>query len=567
MKNRGKFLIGMILLVLFAGFFINNSKNVKASEIPLDFIPNEIGDINNIYITEMPTLENNYRFWIYKTDYNNNTGYVDYYIPNDYTKYCISQFYYDFSGNYNDTSIEHKINNRLINVGKTTNPNLIFYQTIQMYANISEINFQYLTQLNNISEGSGIQTLKDWSYFNRYIFSDNDIQLDSINTIEFNIAFKQSTDLDFEFQLILFINGVIKQTSEIVSYEAIDDFHTLYPYAVQFYRENNVYLTIDGMRHLLFNVSNPITDFFKIPTFMNTIPFPIPEPETVEGEFWYYISYQLTEANLEHIEFSETIEFQGTDTLQNFTYDFQMTEGLLYNAKFYYNSIVVKPSSMGDWSIVWNWLRDGIAWIINALLIALQFLLYLLVAGISILFGWLFIAIIIPFVWNVLLFWIIFGAIYLCFYVWIGLIILFDWIIDILVPILQWIVVDALPVIIEGLIYVMSWIFALLFYLISLGTGDLLQLQTVIQQFLNVIADFFISSMVFIVKYLPEILTYVLFYFILIGFCYLKITYTKARGFVNRSNQLEASLSAYIMPVQLGYNVLVNVKNLMVMWW
>ena len=62
-------------------------------------------------------------------------------------------------------------------------------------------------------------------------------------------------------------------------------------------------------------------------------------------------------------------------------------------------------------------------------------------------------------------------------------------------------------------------------------------------------------------------LTYILFYFILIGFCYLKITYVNARGFVNRSSQLDASLSSYLMPIKLGYTLLQSIKDLLIMWW
>ena len=565
MKKPIKIMIGLLFLISILGIF---TTNVKSQDIitSLRYYPDYT--LTGAYLINEPTEYNNYRFEFYK-DYYNIGNPQSVYLTNTKvinSKYGFSQCYYEFNGNYNEFPVvSEKIGTSTKIIASTGTVDYEAYMYVE--GSITSIKIGYSAYLDT---GTGfVQIVGTGSVpFNliEFNFAENEIELDSIFSIETLFQYRMEVDKDIMADLVLLINGIVVETLVYEIYDNSYDFTYIYASNVQIFHYTGYPLTIDGMRVFYLDTTDKINDFIAIPIYKENI-FTLPEPEIYEGEYWYYISYQLTEAELEVIEFSEIIEFQGTNTLQNFTYDFQHTEGLLYNTKFYYTSMVVNPTDMGDWSIVWNWLRDGIAWICNALLVALQFLLYLLVAGISILFGWLFIAIIIPFVWNVLFFWIIYGAVYLIFYVWIGLMVLLDFIIDLILPLLSWIIVEALPIIIAGLIFIISWIFALLFYLISLGTGDLIQLQVIIQQFLNVIADFFISSMAFIVNYMPEILTYVLFYFILIGFCFLKITYTNARGFVNRSNQLQASLSAYMTPINLGYTLLDNIKNLIVMWW
>ena len=560
MRNWNKLLIGMMILILFSGFFMNTSKDVKGlDDIPNQFSPYNSYDVEYFTTSELPTELNNYRFIILDNIYSNQVASITPEEPVLNSKYGVIQLDIMTEISYTNFGIQSEI------ISYMSNDNVV-REVLIFYINDTGINFEPTKWV--------YVGVEQYTYFQYYpdflIFDDYDLNPDLFDTFEIDVSYKaNNTDLAYKID-VLVNNTLIKSYIDIYGHSDFATFTKSFnSYIGNIYGYTNHHY-LSGLRSLYLANENIVSKFIELPSFqddMSITPYFQDDINLYEQEFWFYIAYQLTEANLERIEFSETIEFQGTDTLQNFTYDFQMIEGLQYNAKFYYTSMVVNPTNMGNWSIVWNWLRDGIAWICNALLIALQFLLYLLVAGISILFGWLFIALIIPFVWNILIFWIIFGAVFLCFYVWIGLLILIDVIIDILLPLLQWIIVEALPVIISGLILIISWIFALLFYLISLGTADILQLQSTIQQFLNVIADFFISSMVFIVKYLPEMLTYILFYFILIGFCYLKITYTKARGFVNRSNQLDASLSAYMMPIQLGYSILQKIKDLIIMWW
>ena len=560
MRNWNKLLIGMMILILFSGFFMNTSKDVKGlDDIPNQFSPYNSYDVEYFTTSELPTELNNYRFIILDNIYSNQVASITPEEPVLNSKYGVIQLDIMTEISYTNFGILSEI------ISYMSNDNVV-REVLIFYINDTGINFEPTKWV--------YVGVEQYTYFQYYpdflIFDDYDLNPDLFDTFEIDVSYKaNNTDLAYKID-VLVNNTLIKSYIDIYGHSDFATFTKSFnSYIGNIYGYTNHHY-LSGLRSLYLANENIVSKFIELPSFqddMSITPYFQDDINLYEQEFWFYIAYQLTEANLERIEFSETIEFQGTGTLQNFTYDFQMIEGLQYNAKFYYTSMVVNPTNMGNWSIVWNWLRDGIAWICNALLIALKFLLYLLVAGISILFGWLFIALIIPFVWNILIFWIIFGAIFLCFYVWIGLLILIDVIIDILLPLLQWIIVEALPVIISGLILIISWIFALLFYLISLGTADILQLQSTIQQFLNVIADFFISSMVFIVKYLPEMLTYILFYFILIGFCYLKITYTKARGFVNRSNQLDASLSAYMMPIQLGYSILQKIKDLIIMWW
>jgi len=562
MRNWNKLLIGMMILILFAGFFMNTSKNVKG----FDEIPNQLTSYNDYDMTyfltsELPSEINNYRFKMLSTIFAGFVGTIYPEAPITNSKYGLVQLNIL-------TGLSYASCGFMVDLLSIDFDDVDYWVRDVIEIKITDLKIAIKSYKTVHHDAESTYTNIELSDF---VFASNNLNPAYFNTFEIDIDYR-TDDEYLQFRLNVYVNNSIVKEYGFI-YHVVNSAHTIektYNFCI-----NNIYSYSDynyliGVRTLFLDSIVSLPDWnLYFGTYQDdmSINQEFPDIDLYEQEFWYYIAYQLIESNLEHIEFSETIEFQGTYTLQNFTYDFQMTVGLLYNAKFYYTSMVVNPSNMGDWSIVWNWLRDGIAWICNALLIALQFLLYLLVAGISILFGWLFIAIIIPFIWNVLIFWIIFGAVFLCFYVWIALLLLIDLIIDILLPLLQWIIVEALPVIISGLILIISWIFALLFYLISLGTADILQLQSTIQQFLNVIADFFISSMVFIVKYLPEMLTYILFYFILIGFCYLKITYTKARGFVNRSNQLDASLSAYMMPIQLGYSILQKIKDLIIMWW
>ena len=322
-----------------------------------------------------------------------------------------------------------------------------------------------------------------------------------------------------------------------------------------------------GIRSIYKDLSLTTSSIIDIPNYMEFIEFEIPEtPEFYdETKYWSYITFQLEEDFTENVSFSQEIKIGNELKLFKFAYNFTHTKAVIFNAKYNYYDEVIKNRDWGNWGI-FNWVRNGLVAVVNGLLLGIQFIGFLIVAGVSILFGGLFIALIIPFVWNILLYYVLFALVWVLFYLWIGLSYLVGWFIYLLKPFFSFLFTVVIPFLIYLLIELFSWILALLLWVITLGSANLNDLYMIINTFLTNIADFFISALSELGNYLPELFTYFSTYVILVGLCFIKLEYTQAKGIVNRSNQLSSSLNAYMIPIKIGSSLVLKIKNILFGW-
>jgi len=400
-------------------------------------------------------------------------------------------------------------------------------------------------------------------------YESYDINKSEVESLELGIHIRielDGSDTILYYQNDFYVDGVLKSqfTDDIYTFTGLTRDNIYFKHMAVFYGYviSNM---LTGYRCIYLDSTDYTTNFIDIVNFYEEIPY-IEGDRTLPDTYWTYLAYRLVPDNTVNVSMKETITFFGEAFELDYSYPFTYIKGEAYTGKFYYNPTVLRASSMGDWGI-FNWVRDGLCWVVNSLLLGFQFLLFILVVAISFLFGWLFLIIVIPFLYNVIVYWLLFALVFVLLWATIGILLIVNAIIVLLEWLLVWFVQDALPFIIEALIFLLSWIFALLLYVITLGQSNIEALQLVVSQFLTSIADFFMTSLAFMIMYLPEMLLYTVFYIILVGFCYLKLTYVSAKGYVNRASQLEASLKVYIMPINAGKNAIIWIKDTIIGWW
>lgn len=242
------------------------------------------------------------------------------------------------------------------------------------------------------------------------------------------------------------------------------------------------------------------------------------------------------------------------------TYNFDIITSEQVYTKYYYDDSVIdtlNPAELGDWSWVWNWLRDGLTIVINffiglldGIMIALQFLLYLVVLAFNYLIMGLLIGVIAPFFWNTLFYWIWYGVNWLLYYAW-----------QLLLFIGQY-----LPVIIEALATVFSYVVAALLYILMLGTTDFNSILEIVENTNLALSTFMSDTLMDLIAFLPFLFEYVAFYFVLLGFAWLKYVYAKARGFPKRAEQLRVIYESYLSLVYVVKNIIVELKNILAGW-
>jgi len=232
------------------------------------------------------------------------------------------------------------------------------------------------------------------------------------------------------------------------------------------------------------------------------------------------------------------------------TYDFAIIKATLYQSKYYYETESIKPSSWGDWSIVFNWLRDGLCACVNGLLIVGQFLLYLLTLAFNFLILGLILGLIAPFFWNTLFYWIWFGLNWLVYWVWQLLLFIGEY----------------LPVIIEFMATLLSYVMAALIWVLTFGTLDFNTILETVQTMNLALSQFLTDTLYAFFDFLPFIFAYAAYYLILLGYAWVKWIYAKARGFTKRAEQLRAIYESYLEILIIAKNIIIMVKNMLFGW-
>lgn len=330
-----------------------------------------------------------------------------------------------------------------------------------------------------------------------------------------------------------------------------------------------------------------ITGFIYPPSldsdFANPIPPPpppkpnSPPPSAPTGTFWVYTTFNLT---VDHLEI--VIPFTDNATY-NYTYAIYRVDSI--SANFYYTVTVIPyfaiPCvSWGDWTFAFNFLRDGLAtilngllWILNEILLLCQFLLFILWVIVQFLL-WL-VYIIGAFLWNVPIFWVIFAGFWVLIFLWLLLNYLYFNVIvpfltwlwnDIILPVLTWIVDNGIPAIITLLLFVLAIILTSLIWLLSFGSINFVATLNNVIAMDTYISNYFVTFWVSFMQVLPSALLYIVSFIVIFGFTYVTWIVAKARGFKHYAESLEISFNVYVQFIELIRKLIMKIKELLTGW-
>lgn len=311
------------------------------------------------------------------------------------------------------------------------------------------------------------------------------------------------------------------------------------------------------------------------------------QQDTNLGSYWEYTAFTL--------EQSESVIV----TIVNFTYEFQFVKGVSQTNRYYYSSNGVSGEDLGDWGSTWNWLRNGLASVLSALMFLLNLLMYILTVALNYLVLFVCCMYIIPFLNNTILYWVLYGLVYIFInlgkwiidwvqwviasitwlwenviypvitwiwdalqafleFLWQDIILpIFTWIYEnIIIPIwnyiveaYQWFISDGITILINWYITFVSWVLAIIIYIFSFGSVNILVIQSSIASTItNINAMFYEFIGIFFGNFVL-ILSYFLTYMLEIGLVFLKKVYCQAKGYNNRAQKLQASIDVFKLPI------------------
>lgn len=316
-------------------------------------------------------------------------------------------------------------------------------------------------------------------------------------------------------------------------------------------------LGLESSRHLYFpDTTISATGFYNLGFISDQLSIDVPTPNEQPDNDDYILDLPYWDIYAWQIEDLSTSVVVIAD---NFNYTWTSIKSTLYPARHYYDPSPIDPWDWGDWSFVWNWLRDGLCIIVNFILLLLQFLLYLLWASVQLVIGTLLFGLLIPFFWNYIIYaclfagaWVLYWGVQLLIVVVNGIWLLLQWVWEnLLLPFVTWLLETFFPLIIDLFIYLWSLLISLLLWLLTLGTGNFDQILANVILVNQAIADFLTDLLVDVFTNLPAILSYTVFYALIIVWVYIKYIYAKSRGFTNRTTQLKQAYTTYLIPVNV----------------
>lgn len=344
--------------------------------------------------------------------------------------------------------------------------------------------------------------------------------------------------------------------------------------------------TLYGVRHLVSDNYDFYNLFYEIPIFYKKFeideriipepPEPTPEPSIPTGEYWAYTTFMIEIDKVVVIEYTSFVLFfnRSDDVLCNVSMDFNMIRGADNEARFYYEDQGLSRSALGDWEVEFvlgvkvsfNWLRNVIVYVINQILVLIQFILYIMIVAFNYLIMFLVMVFIVPFFWNIIIYYLLVSVLYLLFILcMLGLFIagnIWYW----MQWVFEWLLNDVLPVVVEIVVVVFAWLLALMIWLGTMCQGDFDAIYAQTYILTREVADFFVESITILVMNFGAIILYIVMYIMLTFFCLFKHIFCKSKGIVGRSQQLQESLEAYMYPILIGRDLIMNVKDLIAKW-
>lgn len=357
--------------------------------------------------------------------------------------------------------------------------------------------------------------------------------------------------------------------TEIIESQYTEDFEQKY-----------VYNNMRGYRLLQLNSTDWKYNFLDAGYFKTDLDYYVP-PEVPDDEkedvpdsprapkgahFWKFDSYTLESTSTVNIYFEEDVDFYNDSVNVVFDVDFNTLSAKRDEYRYPYDDETISKSDMGGSWGIWNFVRDAIRFIVNSVLLLVQWFFYLITWAFHSGVLYLLYAIIIPFLYNTILYYIYYGFLLIVFYIYCGLIYILGWLWFFLIWLWDFLITVVLPFVFQIILIALAGIIAFGLWLLSGGTADYEELFNQTYNMLSVIADFFIESVIYFVENIVFFLLFVLLYTMLTFLYIPKVVYCKSRGYVNRSEQLDRAFQVFILPYKFAWTVIVKLKE-MVVWW
>jgi len=497
----------------------------------------DIDEVSELTI-ESYTTDTSYYLYVDALDYNWTSGYYE--NRNlDYDNTTVQESDYQISDNYYPTETG---NNRWHMMDVIYSCNLASVSqnkiNVRMFRNSTLLSLMVIKW-----DGS-------WDYDDIELIYNSDISFNNIEIQTHSYYGVNSHGFTaMNYKVLVFLDNNETAFIEYDNYVLSDgnmielESYTYYGIAfAQFGTSKNNYVVscLRGDRILMDDV-NSYTNFVNFPIFDKDIaisPYEPDDSENISTNYWPYNTY--------------VIQFWYNDSVKvgDLEVDYNMIQVSPQEAKFYYR--LVGDEGLTNWGFIgeWNWLRDALVWIVNILvMIPVQFLLFCLTVAFNFIIMYLIVGSIVVFFWNILLR----GLIYLGLLIVWGLMFLYE---AIIMPFFAWMLEIGIPLIVDVLILVWAIVLASFIWLISLGTADYEVLFNTLVELMSVIADYVVDIITYFITHLPEILLYASAYVMLVFFIYMKKIYCKARGYRKRTESLEQSLATYMIPITIVKNAI-----------
>jgi len=562
----------------------NSFDNLESLELEYTFKTNNTSDLelylknidsNNYDLIDSNEITTSFQEFSYSFvlnyTYYSTTGIIDFmfYIENtnnlliSIDKINLKAIFSNFSINdlgYHNINIEfNRKTSGSVNRGNIS-LNLQLYKT----------NFTYDYIENNVIES-------DYSKLNQFVDFSNG--MDEIQEVEIQAHIRYGLNtLDIDI-VNIYYKVIINYNYTFELYEQLRNgnndgnyFRAFFSYdSMNFNRLNNTgifgnYSTncLSGLRVLRGSTDINYNRYFIIPYFDEKITLSYApsgvagsgtgsEPRQPSGTYWTYETYKLSDYGITVI------------TVENWSVDFRTVYAEKYEAKYYYRTKTIKRSDLGSWhfkigdiKVSFNFIRNAVADIINLILLFFQYIFFLVTASLSYILMYLGVNIIVL-LWNIVVFycfialiwvlWYFYLALFLIlYYIWEGLVWVYE---NLLVPFIDWCRTYLLPILLDYFIMFWAGVIAVIIWLATFGTADLNEIYNAVYKMLWQMTNFFIEMILIFIKHIDAMLMYVFYYLLLCLLCFVKYGYTKARGFVNRCDQLKYSFDAYMIPVNL----------------
>lgn len=398
--------------------------------------------------------------------------------------------------------------------------------------------------------------------------------------------------------------GWYQEVHEIWEYDYADSFfintHTVYPYMIEI---GNVFGGVmEGGYRLLcgdllsFDKTETKTGFSYIPRFTDELSSTIEAPEQMDNiVYWEYdsnsvdlgttfpliVGYNSSRASW----YNETLYYYTNESSYSNTTEWynEYTLITIVSEKGYHPVYFIDATvDFGEWGfdffdawISMNWLRDIWVAILNLGILIGNALFYCLILAYNWLLIWLVIGIIGGFMWNIALFWLFYLLLWalwlLCLVgllAWEGVIFIgvliysaLDWFIHwiweaVIIPLWEWFWVVFFPLAVEVVFAIISFVIATLIWCLTLLSGnpvDFWELFAQINDFIVIIADFIVNTIIYFIQNIPAIILFATNYLLIIGLIYEKVYYCRAKGLVERAERLEMVLSVFLLPFAFIY--------------